>query len=98
MAKVFITGEILTKGLDLLKEHFEVSVLRGEKLITKEELIENVKDADSIISSLSTNIDKGVIDQAENLKFIANYGAGFSNIDVKYAREKGIDVTNTPKA
>ena len=58
----------------------------------------NVKDADAIISPLSTNIDKEVIDQAENLKFIANYGAGFNNIDVKYAREKGIDVTNTPKA
>lgn len=98
MAKVFITGEIPTEGLNLLKEHFEVSVFKDEKLITKEELLENVKDADAIISPLSTNIDKEVIDQAENLKFIANYGAGFNNIDVKYAREKGIDVTNTPKA
>ncbi|MCP6297457.1 D-glycerate dehydrogenase, partial [Klebsiella pneumoniae] len=28
----------------------------------------------------------------------ANYGAGFNNIDIEYAREKSIDVTNTPKA
>ena len=42
MAKVFITGEIPTEGLNLLKEHFEVFVFKGEKLITKEELLENV--------------------------------------------------------
>lgn len=39
-----------------------------------------------------------MIDSASNLKIIANYGAGFNNVDVKYAREKDIDVTNTPKA
>nr|WP_263314217.1 2-hydroxyacid dehydrogenase family protein [Mammaliicoccus sp. Marseille-Q6498] len=98
MAKVFITGEIPARGLDLLKEHFEVEVFKGEKLITKDEILQKVQDVDAIISPLSTNIDKEIIDAAPNLKFIANYGAGFNNIDVKYAREKGIDVTNTPKA
>ena len=39
-----------------------------------------------------------MIDSASNLKIIANYGAGFNNVDVKYASEKDIDVTNTPKA
>ncbi|GGI39579.1 2-hydroxyacid dehydrogenase family protein [Mammaliicoccus stepanovicii] len=98
MAKVLITGEIPSEGLNLLKEHFEVDVFEGEKLITKETLLARVKDVDAIISPLSTNIDKEIIDNAPNLKFIANYGAGFNNIDVKYAREKDIDVTNTPKA
>ena len=51
-----------------------------------------------LISILSTNVDQEVIDSASNLKIIANYGAGFNNVDVKYAREKDIDVTNTPKA
>ena len=50
-----------------------------------------------MISILSTNVDKEVIDSGENLKIIANYGAGFNNVDVDYAR-KNIDVTNTPKA
>ncbi|RIN24555.1 2-hydroxyacid dehydrogenase family protein [Mammaliicoccus vitulinus] len=98
MKKVFITGEIPTEGLNLLQEHFEVDVFEGEKLITKETLLQKVNDVDAIISPLSTNIDKEIIDQAPNLKIIANYGAGFNNIDIKYAREKGIDVTNTPKA
>ncbi|RIO61911.1 hydroxyacid dehydrogenase, partial [Mammaliicoccus sciuri] len=47
---------------------------------------------------LSTNVDKDVIDAASNLKIIANYGAGFNNIDGDYARQLNIDVTNTPKA
>lgn len=98
MAKVLITGEIPTEGLNLLKEHFEVDVYTGETLITKEEILNKSKDVDAIISPLSTQIDREIIDQSEKLKIIANYGAGFNNIDVEYAREKGIDVTNTPKA
>ena len=47
-------------------------------------------------SPLSDKIDKDVIDAGDNLKIIANYGAGFDNIDIDYAREKGIVVTNAP--
>merc|ERR1712146_764964 len=70
----------------------------GEGIIDKETLKKGVKDASALISILSTNVDKEVIDSGENLKIIANYGAGFNNVDVDYAREKNIDVTNTPKA
>ena len=47
---------------------------------------------------LSTSVDKEVIDAANNLKIITNYGAGFNNVDIDYARQQNIDVTNTPKA
>ena len=40
---------------------------------------------------------KEVIDATPHLKIVANYGAGYDNIDYKYAGEKGIAVTNTPK-
>lgn len=96
--KVLVAGEIPEKGLAFLKEHFEVELFEGDKLITKEELIDRIKDKDALVSLLSTNVDKTVIDAAPNLQIIANYGAGFNNIEYKYAREKGIDVTNTPKA
>lgn len=98
MEKVYIAGAIPEVGLNLLKEHFEVEKYEGEGIIDKETLIEGVKDASALISILSTNVDQEVIDSASNLKIIANYGAGFNNVDVKYAREKDIDVTNTPKA
>lgn len=98
MEKVYIAGAIPEVGLNLLKEHFEVEMYEGEGIIDKETLMEGVKDASALISILSTNVDQEVIDSASNLKIIANYGAGFNNVDVKYAREKDIDVTNTPKA
>lgn len=96
--KVLVAGEIPEKGLSFLKEHFEVDLFEGEQLITKEDLIDRIKDKDALVSLLSTNIDKAVIDAAPKLQIIANYGAGFNNIEYEYAREKGIDVTNTPKA
>lgn len=99
MVKVYIAGPIPEVGLNLLKDQgFEVDMYEGKGIIDKETLKEGVKDADALISLLSTNVDKDVIDAASNLKIIANYGAGFNNIDGDYARQLNIDVTNTPKA
>ncbi|WP_436865717.1 2-hydroxyacid dehydrogenase family protein [Staphylococcus pseudoxylosus] len=99
MVKVYIAGPIPEVGLNLLKDQgFEVDMYEGKGIIDKETLKEGLKDADALISLLSTNVDKDVIDAASNLKIIANYGAGFNNIDGDYARQLNIDVTNTPKA
>ena len=98
MEKVFIAGPIPEVGLHLLKDHFEVDMYDGEGIIDKKTLKEGVKDAVALISLLSTNVNQEVIDSGKNLKIITNYGAGFNNVDIDYAREKGIDVTNTPKA
>lgn len=99
MVKVYIAGPIPEVGLNLLKDQgFEVDMYEGKGIIDKETLKEGIKDADALISLLSTNVDKDVIDAASNLKIIANYGAGFNNIDGDYARQLNIDVTNTPKA
>ena len=62
--------------------------------ITKEdEVIERVKDADVIITN-KVIIDKKVMDNAPNLKLICVAATGYNNIDVKYAKEKGIAITN----
>lgn len=99
MVKVYIAGPIPEVGLNLLKDQgFEVDMYEGTGIIDKETLKQGVKDADALISLLSTSIDKEVIDAANNLKIITNYGAGFNNVDIDYARQQNIDVTNTPKA
>ncbi|MCM3728646.1 NAD(P)-binding domain-containing protein [Neobacillus cucumis] len=95
MAKIFISGEIPDIGYDLLSEH-EFEVYMGEKLITEEELIVGVLGADALLCPLSTRITKTVIEAAPHLKIIANFGAGFDNIDIEAANERGIHVTNTP--
>ena len=98
MAKILVTGEIPQKGLDLLIQKHEVEVFPGEKLISEEELKEHIQDKDALLSLLSTSVTKEIIDLAPNLKIIANYGAGFNNIDFDYAASKGIPTTNTPIA
>jgi glyoxylate reductase len=45
---------------------------------------------------VSDRIDKKLIDSCPNLRVISNCGVGYENIDVTYATEKGIFVTNTP--
>lgn len=98
MAKILVAGEIPQKGLEMLLENHEVEVFSGEKLISNTELKERIKDKDALLSLLSTPVTKEIIDQAPNLKIIANYGAGFNNIDFDYAASKEIPVTNTPIA
>ncbi|WP_419792246.1 2-hydroxyacid dehydrogenase family protein [Staphylococcus chromogenes] len=98
MKKIFVAGPIPEVGLNLLKEHFEVEMYEGKGIISQDELKKCVKDAFGLVSLLSTNVDKEVIDSGEQLAFIANYGAGFNNVDIDYAKSKGIEVSNTPKA
>ncbi|UXR78030.1 MULTISPECIES: NAD(P)-dependent oxidoreductase [unclassified Staphylococcus] len=98
MKKVFVAGPIPDAGLELLQEHFEVEVYKGQGIIDKDTLKKGVADAFGLVSLLSTEVDQEVIESAKNLEFIANYGAGFNNVDVDYARKQGISVSNTPKA
>lgn len=95
--KIFITREIPEAGILLLKKKgYTVSVHKKDIAISKKELFDQITDCDGIISLLSDKIDKEVIDKIGKCKVIANYAVGFNNIDVNYAKSKGIIVTNTP--
>ena len=62
---------------------------------TKEDLIKAVADADGLIVR-SDIVDKAVMDAAPRLKVVVRAGAGYDNIDLATATEKGICVMNTP--
>ena len=95
--KVFITQEIPEIASTLLKaKDFDISVYSKNKPISKKELLNNVKNADAVISLLTDKFDSDILDHMPNCKIIANYAVGFNNIDINYARQKGITVTNTP--
>ncbi|WP_338216732.1 2-hydroxyacid dehydrogenase family protein [Companilactobacillus muriivasis] len=98
MANVLITAAIPQAALEILqKAGLNVESYTGDALITKDELLKRIVGKDYLITPLSTQVDQDVIDADPQLKLIANFGAGFNNIDVKYARQKNIPVTNTPK-
>jgi glyoxylate reductase len=95
--KVFVTGNIPDSGVQFLIERkYEVEVYKGDNPISQNLLIKKTKNADGIISLLSDRIDKEIISNALKCKIIANYAVGYNNIDIQFAKEKGIVVTNTP--
>ncbi len=75
------------------KAKYELKLL--EKYTSKAELIEAVADVDAIIVR-SDIIDKEVIDAAEKLKIVVRAGAGYDNLDLNAATEKGVVAMNTP--
>lgn len=94
---VFIADKIPEEALQILKKSgLTFEMYQGEELIDKKTLMDKVSDVKYLITPLSTQVDKEVIDAAPELKLIANFGAGTNNIDLEYAAAKEIPVTNTP--
>jgi len=66
--------------------------------VNQEDLPSRLNEYDAIIVRSATTVRKELIDQCPNLKVIARGGVGMDNIDVDYARNKGLTVINTPAA
>ena len=72
---------------------FEIEFL--ERYTDKRKLLKSVANADALIVR-SDVIDKEVFDAAPNLKIIVRAGAGYDNVDLESATQKGVVVMNTP--
>ncbi|GAA4518099.1 MULTISPECIES: D-2-hydroxyacid dehydrogenase [Sphingobacterium] len=66
--------------------------------IAQEELASRLNEYDAITVRSATKVRKELIDACPNIKAIGRGGVGMDNIDVEYARSKGIAVVNTPAA
>lgn len=64
--------------------------------IPQDQLKEALLNYDAITVRSATKVRKDLIDAVPNLKLIGRGGVGMDNIDVEYAREKGLAVVNTP--
>src|SRR6201994_3210736 len=64
--------------------------------IPQDELPVKLQEYDAITVRSATKVRKALIDACPNLKLIGRGGVGVDNIDVEYAKEKGIGVYNTP--
>jgi glyoxylate reductase len=95
--EIYFTREIPVIAEILLKKNgIKAIVYRKDNPIPKNILIKNIRNADGLISLLSDKIDRCVIDAMPKCRIIANYAVGYNNIDVDYAKSKGIIVANTP--
>jgi glyoxylate reductase len=92
--RLLITHEIPQAAIQKAEEFFEVKL--PKKILSKKELIEEVKNCDVMLCLLTDKIDEEIITANPQLKGIANYAVGFNNISVETATKNHIPVTNTP--
>jgi len=55
------------------------------------------EDAEILVSTFDYKVTKQMIDAMPKLRLIANFGAGYNNIDLEACQARGIRVTNTPQ-
>lgn len=97
MINVLANDGISKSGKDSLeKDGFNVSTVT----VAQNQLISyvNKENISVLLVRSATTVRKDLIDQCPGLKIIGRGGVGMDNIDVDYARNKGINVINTPAA
>ena len=97
MAKILANDGISASGVDALESYgYEVSTTN----VAQEQLENHINnnEIDVLLVRSATMVRKDLIDACPSLKIIGRGGVGMDNIDVDYAREKGLHVINTPAA
>jgi glyoxylate reductase len=96
MKKIFVTSQYPGDAVKRLARQYDVQVFPEDRLPTQKELIEYSQGSIALITTVSDLIDQEIIDECPELKIVSNSGVGYENIDIAYATEKEIFVTNTP--
>ena len=93
--KILITDSASVKSngdlsLEKIKQFGQVVEYGG---ITRKQLLKEVKDTDIILCN-KTLIDKEIMENAPVLKYVGLFATGFNNIDIEFAKQRGIAVCN----
>ncbi len=95
--KIIVTRKLPAPVELRMKELFDTTLNSDDTPFTQEQLVDAVQTADVLVPTVTDNIDGRVLAHAgEQLRLIAQFGAGVDNIDVQTAVQRGITVTNTP--
>ncbi|MCB0333980.1 MAG: D-glycerate dehydrogenase [Bdellovibrionales bacterium] len=93
---IFVTRRIPQAGLDLLEQHFEITLNEEDRVLEKQEILKGIEGKDALLCLLTDSIDAEVIHANEKLRVISNYAVGYNNIDIAAATSRKLPVCNTP--
>ena len=94
---VTVTHNFPEVALKKLRSRAEVLYNDSGNSLSAADLIDRAGESQALISYLTDKIDGAVLDAGgDHLKIVANYGAGYNNINVAHAQKKNIWVSNTP--
>jgi glyoxylate reductase len=96
VTSILVTRKLPSSILTRLEAVGAVDLYSDDGTMPHEELIARIGDKDAVVCMLTDRIDRSVIDAAARLKIAANIAVGYNNVDVPYAKSKGVIVTNTP--
>jgi glyoxylate reductase len=95
--KVIVTRRLPDPVETRMRELFDAELNLEDKPMSADDLAGALARADVLVPTVTDRIDARLLSRAgENLKLIAQFGAGVDNIDVATAVQRGICVTNTP--
>ena len=97
MKKILITRKLIKSSEEYATSIFNVKLNKDDKPLTKDELINQSKECDGILSSITEKLDADtILKLSDKVKIISNFAVGFGNIDIEAASKRNIVVTNTP--
>ena len=94
--KVLVTGIVPKEGLVKLMEKYDVTYSDGEPF-SRDYVLEHLPEYDAWLL-MGQKGDKEMIDAGKNLQIISLNAVGFDHVDIEYAKQKGIVVSNSPQA
>ncbi len=94
--RVYVTREVPERGVALLYPECQVEVWEGELPVSRDVLLEKVRDVDGLYCLLTERIDAQLLDAASRLRVVSNMAVGYNNVDVAACTARGIPVGNTP--
>ena len=98
MYKLLITRPIPQKVIKRAQNFFDVHVRQSVIPSSKFELINALQNYDAIIAAIGDKFSKEIFESSKSprTKIISNFGVGYDHLDLKSARQKNIQITNTP--
>lgn len=95
--KVVVTRRLPIEVENRMVDMFDTVLRVDDTPMTQDELAAAIADCDVFVPTVTDRIDAAVLSHAsDNLRLIANFGAGTNHIDVAAAHAVGIPVSNTP--